>query len=299
MTLDTVTASAGIAAELGALADRVRPSVVEIQSRHGHGTGIIWTTDGLIVTNDHVAPQDSVAVTLADGRRLSASAVQRDRLHDLVALRVPATDLPAATIGDSSVARIGQLVVAVGNPLGMPRVVTAGIISGPRAGSHGRLRWQDGIQAGIELRPGNSGGPLVNVAGEVIAVNALVIGPRLALSIPSATVAAMLATGTRPRLGLRVQAATMPAALARATGQAHGLLTIGVDDDSPADRAGLLPGDLLLSIASHDAGPTTVPLLEPGDLALALRRATPDTPLTLNLSRAGSVIRCTLAPDTD
>jgi serine protease Do len=290
MVLEALSTGAGVADELAALAERVRPSVVEVRSRGGSGAGTIWTADGLIVTNDHVAPDDEATVVLADGRRIKATATRRDRARDLVALQVAASDLPAAAIGDAGQARVGHIVLAVGNPYGQPRVVTAGIISGPRDGGHGRLRWRDGIQAGIELRPGNSGGPLVNVTGEVIAVNSMVIGPRLALSIPSTAVAAMLGAAGPLRLGLRVQQAALPVRTAALTGQQSGLLVSAVDDDGAADRAGLLPGDLLVAVTSAPFGGAPVLLLEPGDLAQALRRAGPGTPLTIRVSRGGTLL---------
>jgi serine protease Do len=294
-------AGAGVAAELAALAERVRPSVVEVASDRGGGSGIIWTRDGLIVTNHHVVPGEAARVILADGRRFAARVDRRDPDHDLAVLRVPASDLPAAAIGDSTRVRVGQLVVAVGNPFGVPRAVTVGIISGPKDGSHGRLQWRNGIQAEIELRPGNSGGPLLNVAGEVIAVNAMVIGPRLALSIPSQTVEALLGEGRRRQLGLRVQATPLPAGAAGlGLTQATGLLVAGVGAGTPADAAGLLPGDILVAL---DYAPAAVPgerrgvsLIEPGDLALAVARACPGTVIRLRLLRAGRLVEQPVTP---
>jgi serine protease Do len=294
-------AGAGVAAELAALAERVRPSVVEVASDRGGGSGIVWTRDGLIVTNHHVVPGEAARVVLADGRRFAARVDRRDRDHDLAVLRVPAGDLPAAAIGDSTRVRVGQLVVAVGNPFGVPRAVTVGIISGPKDGSHGRLQWRNGIQAEIELRPGNSGGPLLNAAGEVIAVNAMVIGPRLALSIPSQTVEALLGEGRRRQLGLRVQATPLPAGAAGlGLVQATGLLVAGVGAGTPADAAGLLPGDILVAL---DYAPAAEPgerrgvlLIEPGDLALAVARARPGTVIRLRLLRAGRLVEQSVTP---
>ena len=304
MVLEALTAtSADIASELNALAERVRPSVVEIKSDRGSGSGVIWSSDGLIVTNHHVVPGDAAGVTLADGRSFPATVERRDPVHDLAVLRVPATDLPAATVGNSAAVRVGELVVAVGNPHGVPRVVTVGIISGPKDGGHGRLQWRNGIQSEIELRPGNSGGPLLNAAGEVIAINSMVIGPRLALSVPSQTVEALLAEGgQRPRLGVSVQATALPAiAAGQGVAQTAGLMVGGVTPDGPADRAGLLPGDILVALEYVPAGAADerrhrVTLIEPGDLALALSRARAGEPVVLRLLRAGRLIEQSITP---
>lgn len=196
MVLGTVIqAGSGLSEELALLAERLRPSVVEVRSERGGGSGIIWSADGLIVTNHHVAQADRLAVGLADGRVVTGIVEQRDPEQDLAIVRVPAEELTAATIGDSTALRVGQLVVAIGNPLGVPRVVTVGMISGPPHGSHGRVHWRDAILAEIELRPGSSGGPLLDVAGRVIGINAMVIGPRTALSIPSHRVTQLIIGG--------------------------------------------------------------------------------------------------------
>jgi S1-C subfamily serine protease len=289
MLLDTLPASGQIGAELSELTNRLRQSVVEIQSGRGSGSGIIWSRDGIVVTNHHVAAEDVARVSLADGQRFEAPVVQRDVAHDLAALRLPQSDLPAVTVGDSSALRVGQLVIAIGNPHGVPRAVSVGIISGPRDGQHGRLAWRNGIQAEILLRPGNSGGPLLIAAGEVIAVNSMVIGPRLALSVPSATVEAMLASTRRPQLGVQVQLAALPAnGPSLGLDQPTGVLITNVIADSAADRAGLWPGDLLVRIRyQQDDATRTARLVEPGDLSLALGRALTTAPVGVTFLRGG------------
>ncbi len=138
------------------------------------GAGVIWHPDGLILTNAHVAHRD-VTVVLADGRARSARLVARDQPRDLAALLVDATGLPAARIGDSAALRVGELVLAVGNPLGLVRALSAGLVHavGPRA-----------IHADLRLAPGNSGGPLADARGRVVGLNAMIVGG-LAVAVPS------------------------------------------------------------------------------------------------------------------
>ena len=138
------------------------------------GAGVIWHPDGLILTNAHVAHRD-VTVVLADGRARSARLVARDPQRDLAALLVDATGLPAARIGDSAALRVGELVLAVGNPLGLVRALSAGLVHavGPRA-----------IHADLRLAPGNSGGPLADARGRVVGLNAMSVGG-LAVAVPS------------------------------------------------------------------------------------------------------------------
>src|SRR5947209_3979896 len=123
-----IALSPGLSAATAELAARLRASTVEVRSQgHGHGSGVIWRADGLIVTNHHVARHDQAEVVLSDGRTFQARVTARDPEHDLAALRVEATDLPAAPIGDSSTLRVGQLVLAMGHPLGITGALTVGI----------------------------------------------------------------------------------------------------------------------------------------------------------------------------
>jgi serine protease Do len=143
----------------------------------------VWRSDGLIVTNAHVA-QRGATVVLADGRVFDAELVRWDPERDLAALRIAASALPAAQVGDAETLRVGEMVFAVGNPLGLTGALTAGMIHaiGPR--HEPRPRW---IQADLRLAPGNSGGPLADARGHVVGVNAMVAGG-LALAVPSSTV---------------------------------------------------------------------------------------------------------------
>lgn len=212
------------------LAARLRPSSVQV--RDG-GSGVIWNSDGLILTNAHVVRSGRAQVVLHDGRRLDAQLVARNPERDLAALRVDAKRLPSVHIGDSSRLRVGQIVVAIGNPLGVVGAVTTGIVHaiGPL-----RLRRHEWIQADVRLAPGNSGGMLADAEGNVIGINTMIYGG-LGLAVPSNAVADFLA-GDAPRLGVTVR------------NVATGLLILEIERGSIADQAGLLLGDVLLTTSS-------------------------------------------------
>jgi len=180
----------GIGDDLTAVTRRLRRITVQVHgARAGMGSGVIWASDGLIVTNAHVAQDRRVGVVLPDGGSLEARLLAWDPERDLAALAIDAHGLPAADVGDSDSLRVGELVVAVGNPLGLAGAVTAGVIYaiGPR-----RSVGPSFIQADLRLAPGNSGGPLANAHGHVIGINARVAGG-LALAVPSSLVARFLA----------------------------------------------------------------------------------------------------------
>lgn len=168
------SAAAALAATLARSTVEVRPLGRGAGGGAAVGAGVVWHGDGLILTNAHVA-RGHVSVVLSDGRVLSARLVARDVERDLAALVVDATGLPAAEIGDSSALRVGELVVAVGNPLGLVRALSAGLVHavGRRA-----------IQADLRLAPGNSGGPLADARGRVVGLNAMIVGG-LAVAVPS------------------------------------------------------------------------------------------------------------------
>ena len=180
----------GIGGDLTAVTGRLKRITVQVHgARAGMGSGVIWASDGLIVTNAHVAQDRLVGVVLSDGGSLEARLLAWDPERDLAALAIDAQGLPAADVGDSAALRVGELVVAVGNPLGLPGAVTAGVIHA--IGPH-RSVGPSFIQADLRLAPGNSGGPLANAHGRVIGINARVAGG-LALAVPSSLVARFLA----------------------------------------------------------------------------------------------------------
>jgi serine protease Do len=274
-----------LSAELAALTERVRGGIVEVRNGQGGGTGTVVRPDGLIVTNHHVVPGEGAHVTTPTGAQYPARVVASLPERDLAILKIDATDLPWLPLGDSQALRVGELVVAVGHPLGVTGAATLGIFSGfgPIEGRGGR-HFQEALLAAIELRPGNSGGPLVNARGEVVGINAMVLGPHTALAVPSATAQRLIgaASGRRQTLGVQIGVAQLPQALMARHGveQAEALIVLGVEDDTPAGRAGVLPGDIVLRYNGQ-------PLQEPGDLAWQLTGAAEGVSVTLSLLRGG------------
>ena len=206
----------------GEIVERLRRSTVQIfnSGAGSQGSGILWNPDGLVVTNAHVARSSRPDVQLWDGRRLPATVELRDARRDLAALRIDASGLPAATPGDSSQVRAGQLVLAVGNPLGFAGAVSTGVVhSVGFVSGMGNQAW---IRAGVRLAPGNSGGPLAGADGRIIGVNTAVMNG-LGLAIPSHLVLEFLRRGAAPSLGIVLRpprdfsAAVFPAGRAFAT----------------------------------------------------------------------------------
>lgn len=262
---------AGLNEALAAVAEALSRSTVQVQSRRfGGGSGVIWDSKGLIITNAHVISSQA-EVKLSDGRVFDAVCVKRDRYLDLAALRVDATDLPAATIGDSEALRVGEIALAVGNPLGFTNALTTGII---HAITPPPRRW---VQADIRLAPGNSGGALADAQGRVIGINTVIVGG-LALAVPSNTVKRFLLRGERPLLGVTLQPVIIPLRAKRVLG----LLILAVSPGSLAASAGLLTGDVLIGTNGQLLKRTT-------DLTQAWLNG--DT-LQLEFIRAGKYMSC-------
>ena len=178
---------------------RVQRSLVALHNgRHGSGAGIIWSQDGLILTNYHVVVHGRPRVALADGSEHSAEVVAEDPEIDLALLRIEVGNLPAALVADTRDLRVGQLVLAVGNPWGQRGAVTVGLVSSlAKARMRGKRGEVDVIRSDARLAPGNSGGPLVNAAGGVVGVNTLIVGGDQGIAIPSHVASAFVAQGKR------------------------------------------------------------------------------------------------------
>lgn len=257
-------------------------SVVQVRSGgRGTGAGVIWPGESLVLTNYHVVAgaRGNVHVALHDGRTLGASVIKGSRSLDLALLRLEGDPdyLPAALVGDSDALRVGELVYAIGHPWGSVGAVSAGIVGGV-----GELRGRGSstryVRSDVTLAPGNSGGPLLNASGEVVAINAMIFG-RVALSIPSNAASAWVSTGSRPRLGIGVLKAELPTLLREAAG-ASGLVVAAVETGGAAYRAGLIVGDVLLAAAGE-------PLVEAGTLLETLARA--GNTFSLRVMRGGKI----------
>src|ERR1700683_299043 len=257
----------------GEIAENLRRSTVFVHAgRRGNGSGVIWSSDGLIVTNAHVARREHLRVQLWDARELDATLESSDIVRDIAVLRVSAKNLPAATPTDSSRVRPGELAIAIGNPLGFVGSLTTGVVHavGPLPG----LGPQSWVQAGVRLAPGNSGGPLADAAGRIIGINTMVAG-QLALAIPSNAVTDFLSGRGSHKdtndgwLGVTLYPVQVPKSGARAA-KSFGLVVLEREPGSPARRAAPLPGDILLGSEGQPFS-----LLE--DLSRALRGTGPRT----------------------
>jgi serine protease Do len=259
----------------------------------GQGSGFIIDGSGLIATNNHVVGEAaSVRVELADGREMAAKVIGTDPQTDLALLKVEAGGAPLPTVrfGDSDATRVGEWVVAMGNPFGLGGSATAGIVSA-RGRQIGAGPYDDFIQTDAPINPGNSGGPLFNTAGEVIGVNTAIYSPSganagIGFAVPSRLaqqVIAQLKDGGRVERGwLGVSMQRMDGDLAQAMGaqESKGALVAAVEPNSPAARGGLRPGDVVVGVNGR-------PVASPRDLATAVAEAKPGTAAAIAVLRDG------------
>jgi S1-C subfamily serine protease len=252
--------------------DRVSPSVIGVRRGRkgradafdGAGSGVLVTTDGFALTNNHVVRgADRIEASLHDGRVIEADMVGADPDTDLALIRLRTSQLPPADMGDSDKLKVGQLAVAIGNPLGLQATVTAGVVSALRRtlrGESGRLI-EDVIQTDAALNPGNSGGALCDAAGRVVGINTAIIsgaqGICFAVPINTANriIPELMREGrvVRGWLGIAGQSQGLARALVRRLEleTEAGVLVVQVLTGAPADRAGLKPGDVILSLAGQ------------------------------------------------
>jgi S1-C subfamily serine protease len=290
------------------VAESVSPSVANLRlTRRGRtvgaGSGVVITPDGFLLTSAHVVEGGAGRVhgSFTDGRELTLRIVGADPLSDLAVLRADEPAPDPAPLGDAAALRVGQLVVAIGNPHGFASSVTAGVVSAlgrslpTRAGRTMRVV-DDVIQTDAALNPGNSGGALVDGRGRVVGINTAVAGIGLGLAVPvNATtrqvIAALMRDGRvrRAWIGIAGGARPLPPAVATALGRKRGLEVVEVIADSPADHAGLRPEDLVVGVGDEPVGGVD-------DLQRLLTAETIDRTVELEVVRSGTHRRLALTP---
>jgi len=280
------------------VAARITPKVASLRvPRRGAtgeslGSGVVFTGDGFLLTNAHVVGQaNSGTASFSDGTSASFNVVGADPLSDLAVLRASGSTPEPAELGEADQLVVGQLVVAVGNPLGLAGSVTAGVISalGRSLPARGRVI-EDVIQTDAALNPGNSGGALADANARVIGINTAVAGVGLGLAVPvndtaRRIISALMADGRvrRAYLGLAMMPGPVPAAWRERLGRKTGLRIAEVVTGGPANRAGLRQGDLLLTVAGH-------PVAASQDLQRLMFSEAIGKPLAITVMRNGALV---------
>ena len=278
-----------------------------IQQQQGQGSGFITRSDGIVLTNAHVVEGVSeVSVTLPDGRSFSGKVLGSDPVTDVAVVRVAATGLPVAPLGDSSKVKPGEWAIAIGNPLGLDNTVTAGIISAiQRTNALGEGQRVPYLQTDAAINPGNSGGPLINDHGQVIGINTAIRkapGAGLSFAIPinvARQIAAQIlerGTASHPYIGVRLQALTPQ--LAREINastdecrvpEVNGVLVVEVMAGSPAAQSGLKPCDLIDQVGGND-------VKNPSQVQLAVDGGRVGAPLTISIRRQNQKTKLVVRP---
>ena len=274
---------------------------IQQQPTEGEGSGVIITSDGFIVTNNHVIDgADTVTVNLPDGREFKAKVVGRDPLTDIAVVKIDSTGLPAITFADSSAIKVGDRVLAVGNPFGIGETVTSGIVSatGRRVGILSEVKgYENFIQTDAAINPGNSGGALIDFDGRLIGINTAILSRSggfqgVGLAVPSnmvSQVAMSLAkTGkvVRGYLGINIQDISPALEDSFNLKDTHGALVGEVVPDSPASRAGIKEGDVITQVNGRS-------VRDANDLAFTVSGEGPGSKVVLNLLRDGKPMQLT------
>jgi S1-C subfamily serine protease len=290
-----------------AVAADLTPHVASLEvtgrdGRSGAGSAVVFTGDGLLLTNAHVVSRTARGrAVFSDGAEADVDVVGADPLSDLAVVRARTATPPPATLGDAGTLRVGQLVVAVGNPLGLTGSVTAGVVSGlgrslpTRDGRTARVV-EDVIQTDAALNPGNSGGALADSSSRVVGINTAVAGWGLGLAVPindttRRIIGSLVSNGRvrRAYLGLVSTPAPLPAPLAERTGRRRGLRIVDVVPGSPADRSGLKAGDLVLEAGRR-------PVADAQSLQRLLFADAIGQPLPMTVHRRGAMVDVITVP---
>ncbi|MEU4547700.1 S1C family serine protease [Nonomuraea dietziae] len=248
---------------VSSVAAELQPKVAGVRAGRGSGSAVVFTADGFLLTNAHVVGSSrSGSVAFADGSASDFALVGRDPLSDLAVIRAQGPTPEPALLGDSDALVVGQLVVAVGNPLGLAGSVTAGVVSGlGRSLPVGGRLIEDVIQTDAALNPGNSGGALADSGARVVGINTAVAGVGVGLAVPvnsttRSIIAALIRDGRvrRAYLGLVTSPAPLPESLGERLGRRRALRVVEVVSGSPAARAGLRAGDLVVNAGRSPVG---------------------------------------------
>ena len=285
----------------------------EEEQPRGVGSGFILSSDGFVMTNAHVVDgADQVIVTLPDKREFKARIVGADKRTDVAVVKIEATGLPAVKVGDVSRLKVGEWVMAIGSPFGLDNTVTAGIVSAKQRDTGDYLPF---IQTDVAINPGNSGGPLINMRGEVVGINSQIysrsggfMGISFAIPIDEAVRVSdqLRATGRvqRGRLGVQIDQVSKEVAESLGLAKAQGALVRGVEQGSPAEKAGLEAGDIILrfdgkAIEKSTDLPRIVGATKPGtrsNLQIWRRGGTRDVSITVGEVEAEKPVKKAVAP---
>jgi serine protease Do len=236
---------------------RRQPGPPQKRKQSGEGSGVIVDSRGYILTNQHVvAGADKLTVRLSDGKELKGTVRGSDPKTDLAVVFVEAKDLPAAALGDSDKIQVGEWAIAIGSPFGLEKTVTVGVISAKGRSGLGTGTYEDFIQTDASINPGNSGGPLVNIDGDVIGINVMIIQPgqgigfAIPINLAKTIMASLIKEGkvVRPWVGISLQDLTEELAQSFHLQQKEGALIGQVYEGSPAEKAGLKVGDVVIGI---------------------------------------------------
>jgi Do/DeqQ family serine protease len=264
----------------------------EAQRASSLGSGVIVSASGYVLTNHHVVEAaDEIEVALADGKKLLAKVVGNDPETDLAVLRLNAENMPAITFGSSETLRVGDVVLAIGNPFGVGQTVTSGIVSALGRTGLGINTFENFIQTDAAINPGNSGGALIDASGNLVGINTAIFSRSggsmgIGFAIPVSTAKMVLeqivksGSVTRGWIGVEVQEITPPIAESFKLGGTRGALIAGVLRGGPADKAGVKPGDILVEVQGK-------PVADPAGMLNLIAALAPGQAAKLKLKRQG------------